>query len=717
MMGAMQVALGRRQVLKLAASLPLCATSSDGEAGVAPTLPNSSKWNVPADIAAEQYRELHSFFERQTAQIASSRKSGTRDDLRRMIGAVDQLESPRARRVPIGADAACTAELVSWQILKLGTLAATGNGPASGGVHEQGVLLTPKGNGPFPVVIAIPDATESAADITGLTGSTASAAYACQLVRSGYVVFAPFFIQRRTFSQPWSDDRAWLFRLAYLSGRHIIGSEVQQITSAIDFLSTLPEANRTNITVVGVGQGGLTALHAAALDDRISQTVVASYFDAREQAYKEPEDRMLWGHLLNFGDAQIATLVAPRKLTIVCNEGQERLDRVRTEVLRATKHEHIEVLAYRTISQALGADRPATDTPSAIRLDPFKIAAIANQQFTEWQARFRNCAIECYRTREQWPVDTESVDRYQRSIQPRLENYRNALGRYPQPSGPLAAQSALLYDEPAFLGYRLKVRVYDGLHVCGILLIPKSIRDGQKRPLIFTVHGFQDRPEDVVHRDRLYHSFAARLAQRGYAVFAPMISVQDGLERTTLVRRSQVLGRTPVGLEVVKFGRALDYLSTLPFVDPERFAIYGLSYGGYTALRIGAAEQRFRAVISAGDFNETTIKNSDLTEGTSFMFHWNGLDRYIFGWLNEFSDSVLARLIAPRAYMTEMGDSDPVIIEPRRFLDAEIATYTDIYRRLGLSDRTGVARFPGPHEINGVETFEFLDHVLGWKPV
>jgi len=271
-------------------------------------------------------------------------------------------------------------------------------------------------------------------------------------------------------------------------------------------------------------------------------------------------------------------------------------------------------------------------------------------------------------------------------------------------------------ESSAFTAFRLKIRVYNNVHVCGIVLVPKSLRSGERRPVIFTVHGFQDRPDDVVERDRLYHRFAARLAERGYIVFAPMISVQDGAERTALVRRSHLLGRTPVGLELVKFGRAIDFLSSLSFVDKERFAIYGLSYGGYTALRIGAGESRFKAIISAGDFNETTLKNTDLTEGTSFLFYGPVLDRYIFGWLKYFSDSMLARLIAPRAFMIEMGDSDPVIIEPRRFLDLEIAAFIDVFWRLGIRQRTGVARFAGPHEINGIKTFAFLDQVLNWNP-
>ncbi len=491
---------------------------------------------------------------------------------------------------------------------------------------------------------------------------------------------------------------------------------MQQVSSAVDYLLSLSDVDSKRITAAGVGQGGMTALYAAALDERIGTAVVADYFDSRERAYQEPEDRMLWGQLLHFGDAELASMIAPRRVVLVSNQGPERLERVRDEVARIPRREHVEIRHNQPIAECFGAMAARPDPGSQLRLDDMKIATIANQQFTEWQARFRNLATECYRVREsKWQMDTTSIENYRRSIQPRLQEYRDLLGHYPAPTGPLDAKSFKLYDEPAFTGFRLQVRVYDQLSVCGILLIPKSATAGKRRPVVFTVHGFQDRPEDVVTRDRLYHQFASRLAERGYVVFAPMISVQDGAERTGLVRRSHLLGRTPVGLELVKFGRAIDFLSTLPFVDQDRFAIYGLSYGGYTALRIGVGEPRFRAVISAGDFNETTIKNTDLTQGTSFLFHGPVLDRYIFGWSNSFSDSVLARMIAPRAYMTEMGDSDPVIIEPRRFLDIDIAAYLDLYRRLGIAGRAGIAQFHGPHEVNTLETFAFLDRVLGWK--
>jgi len=42
-----------------------------------------------------------------------------------------------------------------------------------------------------------------------------------------------------------------------------------------------------------------------------------------------------------------------------------------------------------------------------------------------------------------------------------------------------------LYDEPEFIGFRLSVRVYEGVHAYGILLVPTNIKPGERRPVVF----------------------------------------------------------------------------------------------------------------------------------------------------------------------------------------------------------------------------------------
>ena len=68
--------------------------------------------------------------------------------------------------------------------------------------------------------------------------------------------------------------------------------------------------------VIGYGEGGLLALHAAAADTRVDAAAVCGYFGPREQIWQEPIYRNLFGVLEEFGDAELAALVAPRTLVV-----------------------------------------------------------------------------------------------------------------------------------------------------------------------------------------------------------------------------------------------------------------------------------------------------------------------------------------------------------------------------------------------------------------
>ena len=65
----------------------------------------------------------------------------------------------------------------------------------------------------------------------------------------------------------------------------------------------------------------MLALYSSALDPRIDVTCVSGYFEPRERIWKTPIDRNVFGLLEQFGDAELATLVAPRTLIIEAAEG------------------------------------------------------------------------------------------------------------------------------------------------------------------------------------------------------------------------------------------------------------------------------------------------------------------------------------------------------------------------------------------------------------
>ena len=55
------------------------------------------------------------------------------------------------------------------------------------------------------------------------------------------------------------------------------------------------------------------------------------------------------------------------------------------------------------------------------------------------------------------------------------------------------------------------------------------------------------------------------------------------------------------------------------FVDPERIAFYGLSYGGKTAMRVPAIVERYCLSICSADFNEWIWKNVSSRSPYSYL--------------------------------------------------------------------------------------------------
>ena len=106
-------------------------------------------------------------------------------------------------------------------------------------------------------------------------------------------------------------------------GRHIIGYEVQKVLAAIDWFTWENQRQPAPIGLAGYGEGGLLALYGAALDPRITATLVSGYYQPREGIWREPIYRDVWGLLREFGDAELASLVAPRTLIVEACRGPE----------------------------------------------------------------------------------------------------------------------------------------------------------------------------------------------------------------------------------------------------------------------------------------------------------------------------------------------------------------------------------------------------------
>src|SRR5262249_24679101 len=126
----------------------------------------------------------------------------------------------------------------------------------------------------------------------------------------------------RPTNQP---HREFIYRQAFEMGRHIIGYEVQKILAIVDWFAAQAKGEDAKIGLFGYDEGGLLALAAGALDTRVDVTCVSGYFGPRERVWAEPIYRNVFSLLDEFGDAELATLIAPRTL-IVENSRVPKID-------------------------------------------------------------------------------------------------------------------------------------------------------------------------------------------------------------------------------------------------------------------------------------------------------------------------------------------------------------------------------------------------------
>jgi hypothetical protein len=217
----------------------------------------------------------------------------------------------------------------------------------------------------------------------------------------------------------------------------------------------------------------------------------------------------------------------------------------------------------------------------------------------------------------------------------------------------------------------------------------------------------EGRPADLISGDhQAYHDYAAKLAEAGWITFAPQNLYIFTDRFRTLQRKANLLGKTLFSIITPQHRQILDWLKSLPEVDPERIAFYGLSYGGKTAMRVPALLTDYCLSICSADFNEWVWKNASTPSPYSYV--WTGVYEIFEGDLGStFNYAEMAALIAPRPFMVERGHFDGVA--PDEAVGYEFAKVRRLYAaRLKIPDRCEIEWFDGPHTIHGKATFEFL---------
>ena len=683
-----------------------------------------------------------------------------RERLRKQIGCIDE-------RLPIEAlnyvastkdtahiveDENYTVSRVRWQVFDE--------------VEGEGLLLEPTHNVPIIAqIVAMPDADWTPEMIAGVTDELSTdAQFARRLAKVGCRVVVPLLINRAdTYSgnptlgamtnQP---HREFIYRMAYQLGRHIIGYEVQKVLALVDWmaLSDIP------IGVIGYGEGGLVALHSAAVDTRIQATAISGYFQSRQEIWREPIYRNVWGLLHEFGDAEVASLIAPRPLIIEASRGPEvtgppphrdgrggaapgqlvspPLNSVKSEFSRAHEFYHqldsedaLSLVSTEdrlpgaretltTLLAGLGVENARIDGPHAsapAAVDDFDYEARQKRQFMQLVNLTQRFLREAASRRQNFfweKTDTTSLERWEETCaDAKTYFWDEVIGRCPAPDVSANPRTRLIYDEPRWKGYEVVLDVWEGVFAYGILLLPNDLQPGEQRPVVVCQHGLEGRPQDTADPsiESVYHSYAASLADRGFITYAPQNPYigQDAFR--VIQRKGNPIKWSLFSLIIRQHERTLDWLAELPFVDADRIGFYGLSYGGKTAMRVPAVLERYACSICSADFNEWIVKNATFDSRYSYMFTGEyEMPEFDLG--NTFNYGEMAGLIAPRPFMVERGHDDGVA--PDEWVAHEFAVVRRLYVRLGIADRTEIEFFDGGHQINSTDTFSFLHRHLDW---
>lgn len=623
--------------------------------------------------------------------------------------------------------------------------------PAIGGVCGEGLLLAPE-RAPVADIVAIPDAGTSPEAFVGLSpGVPPESQIPRRLAESGCRVVVPALIDRSLEKRGGVQltNREFLYRSAYELGRHVIGYELQKVLAIVDWFERERGKSERAIGLAGWGEGGLLALYGGALDQRVGAVLCSGYFDSRQDLWQEPMDRNVFGLLDEFGDAEIASLIVPRRLVVEAARGPEftvppglggapgrivspEIGRVRGEVARAealagplAKSHPVtlvesgagagpyggrEALAALLTSLAPGARLAEPGPPPTPLGEPADAAARLARQIAELDRHNQELLAESPYVRAEFMnrLRFDSLEAFLKSAEWYRDTFRDeVIGCFADPLEKPRPRTRKVYDQPLWSGYETVLDVWPGVFAYGVLLVPKNIPEGERRPVVVAQHGLEGRPENAI-RGKLgaYGSYGARLADEGFVVFAPQNLYVFGDRFRSLQRKANPLKKTLFSIIVPQHQQITDWLKTLPFVAGDRIAFYGISYGGKTAMRVPPLVRNYSAAICSADFNDWVWKNASSRSRYSYVGTIE-YEIFEFDLGSTFNYSEMAALICPRPFMVERGHFDGVSSDEA--VAYEFAKVRHLYQaRLGIGDRCEIEWFVGPHEIHGVGTFEFL---------
>lgn len=253
--------------------------------------------------------------------------------------------------------------------------------------------------------------------------------------------------------------------------------------------------------------------------------------------------------------------------------------------------------------------------------------------------------------------------------------------------------------------------------VPAVLLVPHLRKDRAPALLYMHSHGgnYEQGKEELWQGCDVMPAYAPLLAQKGIVTlaidswcFSDRKHAQDGArgERDLfklMLWRGQVLW----GIMLFDELQALNYLCSLPIIDPARVAVFGLSMGATKAWWLAALDDRVRLCIDLcclTDYDE--LIRTEHLEG-------HGLYYYVPRLLPHFSSAQINELIAPRPRLSLNGRYDP--LTPAAGVERIRERVLPAYEQFGCPECCRIELFDCGHEETPVMrnlVSEWLDRYL-----
>ena len=254
----------------------------------------------------------------------------------------------------------------------------------------------------------------------------------------------------------------------------------------------------------------------------------------------------------------------------------------------------------------------------------------------------------------------------------------------------------------------------------GYLLVPKSRR--KKYPALIASPGHYQFGKDTVAglpcagselRANPGSDYGRAAVEAGYVVFVPdwwgwgdkcahLEAVGPVRDRCNVIQMAaSMYGFSVLYLHMLEAGAIIDYLESLDIVDSSRIGIIGNSYGGRTAMWIGAFNGKIKCVVSAGAMNLFSERAASLS--SCAIQYFPGILQY--GDVGE-----IYSLIAPRPLQLQAGYEDVLIVSANRDKIAEIVKKA--YQAVDKADNLNIEFFHGGHTLNWPLAEKFLSKHL-----